>query len=271
VSDRENRPEASDIGGTATVEAEEAPRPEPAGKPEERRLERVLVVAAHPDDPEFGFGATVAKMADEGATVAYVICTDGAQGGEDPSVPDADLTATRYAEQRAAAAVLGVQEVIFLGFRDGYLEPNVELRRAISREIRRFKPDLVLTHAPLRAINIPIGASHPDHLAVGEATLAAVYPDARNPRAYPELLQEGLGAHKVKEVWLPGFEGSDHFVDATAYVDRKIKAIRCHRSQFEKPGLEPDQVGKWTRDWMHQAGERAGYEYAEAFKRLETG
>jgi LmbE family N-acetylglucosaminyl deacetylase len=271
VSDSENRPGASDVGGTATVEAEEAPRPESAEKPEERRLDRVLVVAAHPDDPEFGFGATVAKMADEGATVAYVVCTDGSQGGEDPSVPDAELTATRYAEQRAAAAVLGVQEVTFLGFRDGYLEPNVELRRAISREIRRFKPDLVLTHAPLRAINIPIGASHPDHLAVGEATLAAVYPDARNPRAYPELLQEGLEAHKVKEVWLPGFEGSDHFVDATAFVDRKIEAIRCHRSQFDKPGLEPDQVGKWTREWMRQAGERAGYEYAEAFKRLETG
>jgi LmbE family N-acetylglucosaminyl deacetylase len=270
VSDGEDRPEASDVSGAITVEAEEALRPESEEKPEERRLDRVMVVAAHPDDPEFGFGATVAKMADEGATVAYVVCTDGSQGGEDPSVPDAELTATRYAEQRAAAAVLGVEEVTFLGFRDGHLEPNVELRRAISREIRRFKPDLVLTHAPLRAINIPIGASHPDHLAVGEATLAAVYPDARNPRAYPELLQEGLEAHTVKEVWLPGFEGSDHFVDATAFVDRKIEAIRCHRSQFDKPGIEPDQVGKWTREWMHQAGERAGYEYAEAFKRLVT-
>ena len=151
-----------------------------------------MVVSAHPDDPEFGFGATVASLVDQGKTVVYVICTDGSQGGEDPTVPDQELTSTRYTEQRAAAALLGVTEVIFLGFRDGYLEANVELRRAISREIRRFKPDLVLTHSPLRAINIPIGASHPDHLAVGEATLAAVYPDARNPRAYPELLQEGL-------------------------------------------------------------------------------
>jgi LmbE family N-acetylglucosaminyl deacetylase len=265
VPDQEDRPEASDVA-TATVAVEESPEP----KPEERRLERVMVVSAHPDDPEFGFGATVASLVDQGKSVVYVICTDGSQGGEDPTVPDQELTSTRYTEQRAAAALLGVTEVIFLGFRDGYLEANVELRRAISREIRRFKPDLVLTHSPLRAINIPIGASHPDHLAVGEATLAAVYPDARNPRAYPELLQEGLEAHKVKEVWLPGFDGADHFVDAGPYLDRKIEAIRCHRSQFDKPGLNPEEVGKWIRERMHQAGERAGYEYAESFKRLET-
>ena len=265
MPDQEDRPEASDVA-TATAAAEESPEP----KPEERRLERVMVVSAHPDDAEFGFGATVASLVDQGKAVVYVICTDGSQGGEDPTVPDQELTSTRYTEQRAAAALLGVKEVKFLGFRDGYLEANVELRRAISREIRRFKPDLVLTHSPLRAINIPIGASHPDHLAVGEATLAAVYPDARNPRAYPELLQEGLEAHKVKEVWLPGFDGADHFIDAGPYLDRKIEAIRCHKSQFDKPGMNPEEVGKWIRERMHQAGERAGYEYAESFKRLET-
>lgn len=229
-----------------------------------------MVVAAHPDDPEFGFGATVAKLAEEGVEVTYVVCTDGAQGGEDPSVPDSELTKTRYEEQRSAARVLGVGEVVFLGFRDGHLAPVIELRRAIAREIRRFKPDLVLTHSPLRAINFPIGASHPDHLAVGEATLDAVYPDARNPRAYPELLQEGLEAHRVREVWLPAYDQSDHFVDATGVIDKKIEAILCHRSQFEKPGMDPDFPNKRIREWMRQAGERAGYEYAEAFKRLET-
>jgi LmbE family N-acetylglucosaminyl deacetylase len=264
---REDGAVASDLAEVSTAEPQQAPEE----APEDRHFERVLVVAAHPDDPEFGFGATVAKLASEGSAVTYVVCTDGSQGGEDPSVPDEELTATRYAEQRAAAAVLGVKEVVFLGFRDGHLEPNVELRRAISREIRRYRPELVLTHAPLRAIDIPIGASHPDHLAVGEATLAAVYPDARNPRAYPELLQEGLEAHKVKEVWLPGFEASNHFVDATDVIEKKIEAILCHRSQFDKPGMEPDMASKWTRERMKQAGERAGYEYAEAFKRLETG
>ena len=154
--------------------------------PEEQKngsYERVLVVAAHPDDPEFGFGASVARLASDGAEVYYAICTDGSQGGEDPSVPDAELTTVRYAEQRAAAEVLGVTDVVFLGFRDGYLAPTVELRRAITREIRRFKPDLVMTHSPVRSLSVGIGASHPDHLAVGEATMAAVNPDSRNPRA----------------------------------------------------------------------------------------
>ncbi len=231
----------------------------------------VLVVAAHPDDPEFGFGASVARLAVDGADVYYVICSDGCQGGEDPSVPDAELSATRYAEQRAAAEVLGVKDVVFLGFRDGYLAPTVELRKAITREIRRFKPDLVLTHLPVRTLGIAIGASHPDHLAVGEATLSAVYPDARNPRAYPELLDEGLEAHKVKEVWLPGLEHADHFVDATGLVDKKIEAILCHRSQFDKPGIDADAPGKWIRDRMRQVGEKAGFEYAEGFKKLQTG
>jgi LmbE family N-acetylglucosaminyl deacetylase len=235
------------------------------------RYDRVLVVTAHPDDPEFAFGASVAMLAGDGAEVNYVICTDGCQGGEDPSVPDADLTATRYAEQRAAAEVLGVRDVVFLGFRDGNLAPTLELRKAITREIRRFRPDLVMTHMPARVLSIPIGASHPDHVAVGEATLSAVYPDARNPRAFRELLEEGLDAHRVREVWLPGFDAADHYVDATDLIEKKIEAIRCHRSQFEKPGMEPDAPDRWIRDRMRQVGERAGFEYAESFKKLETG
>ena len=235
------------------------------------RYERVLVVSAHPDDPEFGFGATVAKLVGDGSEVHYVICTDGCQGGEDPGVPDAELSAIRYAEQRAAAEVLGVRDVVFLGFRDGHLAPTIELRKAITREIRRLRPDLVLTHTPVRSLSIGIGASHPDHLAAGEATLCAVYPDARNPRAFSELLEEGLEPHKVKEVWLPGFEIADHFIDATGLVDKKIEAILCHRSQFEKPGMDPDGPPKWIRDRMRQVGEKAGFEYAEGFKRLQTG
>ncbi len=251
---------------------EPANLPEDSDSQEDRsdRFERVLVVSAHPDDPEFGFGATVAKLSADGADVTYCICTDGSQGGEDPAVPDQELTELRYREQRAAAAVLGVKDVVFLGFRDGHLAPDVELRVAITRQIRRFKPDLVLTHGPLRALKIPIGASHPDHLAVGEAALAAVYPDARNPRAYPELLAEGLEPHRVREVWLPGFDQADHFIDAGPWMERKIEAIMCHASQFDKPGMEPDTPGKWIRDRMRQVGEHAGYEYAEGFIRLKT-
>ncbi len=235
------------------------------------RFERALVVGAHPDDPEFGFGGTVAKLTAEGTEVIYVVCTDGCQGGEDPAVPDAELSAVRYAEQRAAAEVLGVREVVFLGFRDGSLAPTLELRRAITREIRRWRPDLVLTHAPLRSLDGAIGAFHPDHLAAGEATLSAVYPDARNPRAFRELLAEGLQPHRVREVWMPGFDHADHVVELSPeLVERKIEAIRCHRSQFDKPEMEPGAPAVWVRERMRKAGEKAGVEYAEAFKRIET-
>lgn len=214
----------------------------------DRRFERALVVAAHPDDPEFLFGATVAWLADAGTAVGYVICTDGSQGGEDPSVPDAELTATRYAEQRAAAAVLGVRDVVFLGLPDGGLAPTLEVRWAIMREMRRFRPDLVLTHLPMRLLSVDIGFSHPDHMAVGAATLGAV-----------ELLRG-----EVAEVWVPGLERPDHFVDATGLIDRKIEAVLCHRSQFDGA----DGVGDWIRERARQAGAQAGCEYAERFRRI---
>jgi LmbE family N-acetylglucosaminyl deacetylase len=240
---------------------------------EPAKFERVLVVCAHPDDPEFGFGATVAKLSTEGAKVDYVVCTDGSQGGEDPSLPDEELATIRYREQREAAAILGVAEVHFLGYKDGQLFADLGLRRAIVRQIRSCKPDLVLTQSPLRKLTtIGIGAFHPDHQAVGEATLQAVYPDARNPRAFRELLAEGLEPHIVKEVWIPSRdEKADHFVDATPYMDRKLKAILCHQSQFGKRHQDEDGPEKWLREWMGKVGERGGYEYAESFTRMETG
>jgi LmbE family N-acetylglucosaminyl deacetylase len=249
---------------------EQQPAPSGMPVPEPAKLERVLVVSAHPDDPEFGFGGTVAKLASEGVEVRYVICTDGSQGGEDPEVPDAELTARRYEEQRAAATVLGVKDVVFLGFKDGHLEPNLELRLAITREIRRFKPDAVFTHSPLRNLGIGIGAAHPDHLAVGGAAFAAVYPDARNPRAFRELLAEGLEAHKVKEIWVGAWSDGDHFVDVTGFVDLKIESLRQHRSQVAKPGQEWE-FEKFIRERMADAGKKAGVEAAEGFRRIPTG
>jgi LmbE family N-acetylglucosaminyl deacetylase len=248
----------------AEVKSEAAP------VPEEAPMERVLVISAHPDDPEFGAGGTIAKLAQDGAEVYYLICTDGSQGGEDPEVPDEELIATRRREQCDAAGVLGVRDVVFLTHRDGSLAPNVELRRDITRQIRRFKPDLVITHMPGRVLGMPIGGSHPDHLAVGEATLAAVYPDARNPRAYREMLLEGLQPHKVREVWIPAFVEGDHFIDVSAVIELKIRAIECHRSQFQKPDMEPDAPAKWIRERLRATGEKAGFEYAEGFKRIKT-
>lgn len=228
-------------------------------------------MAAHPDDPEFGFGATVAKLADQGVDVYYLICTDGSQGGEDPSQPDDELTAIRYEEQRKAAELLGVKDVHFLGFRDGHLMADLRLRHAIVREIRRRRPNLVLTQAPVRQLGDFIGAFHPDHIAVGEATLQAVYPDARNPRAFRELLAEGLEPYVVKEVWLPAFGDGDHFVDVTGYVDRKIEAVMCHRSQLTQPRHQNGGPRKWVEERLRAQGEKAGYTFAESFRRLRTG
>ncbi|MFJ3303911.1 PIG-L deacetylase family protein [Streptomyces sp. NPDC086549] len=239
-------------------------------QPLPRTFSRAMVVAAHPDDAEYSFGATVGRLTATGTRIVYVVCTDGSQGGEDPAEPAARLTATRYAEQRAAARHLGVEEVVFLGFRDGGLTADTSLRKALAREIRRHRPELVLAHQPLRSLVFPIGASHPDHLAAGEATLSAVYPDARNPRAHPELLAEGLQPHVVDEVWVPGHEHTDLFVDVGRHAQQKVEAILCHRSQFAA-SADPTADLRWVVDRMRNNGTAADCAYAEAFKRIVTG
>ncbi len=227
-----------------------------------------MVVMAHPDDPDFGAGGSVARFAEGGAAVTYVIITDGRQGGEDPKQKDSELIAIRQKEQRAAAKVLGVKNVEFLGYKDGHLAPDLQVRRDIVKMIRKHKPDLVITQIPGRVLDAPIGGSHPDHLAAGEATLAAVYPDSRNPRAFRSLLKEGFEPHEVKEVWIPFWTLGDYFVDITSTVDKKIEALRKHKSQ---PPMRSDRNGsfeKFMRKRHRQIGKRAGYAYAEAFKRI---
>jgi LmbE family N-acetylglucosaminyl deacetylase len=227
---------------------------------------RTLVVSAHPDDSEFLFGAAVARLVRDGSQVTYVVCSDGANGSRNLEASREEIAAARYEEQRAAARELGVEDVVFLGFPDGRLSPTDELRTAIAREIRRARPELVITHFPRRALDIPIEASHPDHIAVGEATLAAVFPDAANARALPALLREGLHPHRVKEVWIPGYERTDQYVDATDLIERKIAAIQCHRSQVS--GENPRESLAWVYGWMKRVGSQAGYEYAENYKRI---
>lgn len=227
---------------------------------------RALVVSAHPDDPEFLFGAAVASLVDGGAEVGYVVCSDGANGSRDAAAPREAVAEVRREEQRAAARALGVDDVVFLDFPDGRLAPTDALRTAIAREIRRFRPELVITHFPRRALEVPIEASHPDHIAVGEAALAAVFPDAANARALPALLEEGLQPHRVKEVWIPGYERTDHLVDATDFMERKIAAIQCHASQVG--GADPRESLAWVYGWMKGAGGPAGYAYAENYKRI---
>lgn len=231
------------------------------------KFERVLVVSAHPDDPDFGAGGSIAKLAKDGAQVTYVIVTDGSQGGEDPKQKDSELTSIREKEQKAAARVLGVKKVEFLGYKDGHVAPDLKLRQDIVRMIRKHRPELVITHTPGRVLDAPMGGSHPDHLAVGEATLAAVYPDSRNPRAFRGLLKEGLQPHEVKEVWIPYWTSGDHLVDISATLELKIAALKKHKSQVAKPGQEWD-FEKFMRKRHREVGKRGGYRYAESFKRI---
>lgn len=192
---------------------------------------RVLGVFAHPDDADFGSGGTVAQWVASGIEVSYLIVTRGDSGGFDDT-PREQMPVLREAEQRAAAAVYGVTDVEFLdGYTDGYLTPSVDLRRDITRAIRRVRPDRVLTNSPLRRWERIAGPSHPDHLAVGEATTCAVYPDARNPFAFPELLEAGLEPWVVREMWFSAGPDPDHVVDVTDTFAAKIEALRRHVTQ----------------------------------------
>ena len=195
-------------------------------------VERALVVVAHPDDVDFGAGGTIAAWTASGIEVSYCVCTDGDAGGFDPEVPRSEIGGIRQAEQRAAAAELGVHDLVFLGYPDGRLTPSIELRRDISRVIRQRRPQRLVMQSPERTW-VRIGANHPDHLAAGEAAISAVYPDARNPFAHLELAAEGLEAWTVPEVWIMAGGGgvATQYVDVTDTFDRKLAALRAHVSQ----------------------------------------
>ncbi|HEY0237621.1 MAG TPA: PIG-L deacetylase family protein [Friedmanniella sp.] len=234
-------------------------------------VQSALVVVAHADDGEWMFGGTVARLVGQGARVDYVVCTDGSSGGIDLAVSDAELAATRAAEQRAAAAVLGVRAVTFLGFRNDELSVSIDLKRALVREIRRSRPQLVLTLTPHRALDAPIDWSHGDHLATGEATLQAVYPEALMPRIYPELLAEDLQPHAVSEVWVPALADANRYVDVTAVVETKMDAVWCHWSQNgEANGDRAWMFAKHIAPPMQEAGDRIGTRYAERFRRIRV-
>ncbi|MEO5901667.1 MAG: PIG-L deacetylase family protein [Ilumatobacteraceae bacterium] len=202
------------------------------------QIERALVVTAHPDDVDFGAAGTVAVLTDAGVAVTYCLVTDGEAGGSDRTVSRTDMAALRRREQTDAAMHVGVTDLVWLGHADGRVEADLALREAISRVIREVRPQVVITQSPQRVLDRMVG-SHPDHLAAGEATLCAVYPDARNPFAFPALLdEEGLEPWSVPEVWLMALGGQGDAltsVDITAQIDRKVKALLSHASQMQDP------------------------------------
>jgi LmbE family N-acetylglucosaminyl deacetylase len=231
-------------------------------------IERVLVVTAHPDDVDFGAAGSVAVWTDAGLEVAYCVVTDGDAGGSDRTMPRDEMGKVRREEQLAAAAEVGVTDVTFLGFPDGRLTFHLELRKAITAVIRRFRPDRVVTQSPERNW-ARIYASHPDHLAAGEAAVCAVYPDARNPFAFPELLDEGLEPHVVPELWIMATERADRVVDATDTYERKLAALRSHRSQVG----DGEHLDALLRGWMGGTALSAGLpegRLAEAFHVVNT-
>ncbi len=231
---------------------------------------RVLVIAAHPDDADFGSAGTIATWTDAGASVSYCIVTSGEAGGSDQSVPRAEMVTIREAEQTAAAKQVGVHDLRFLGYPDGQVEPTLTLRRDLARVIRQLRPERVVCPSPERNYVRP-GVSHPDHRAVGSAALDAVYPDARNPFAFPELMvKESLEPWVVHEVWIAGGPTPNHYVDIRATFARKMAALRSHASQISDPdGLE-DRLRGWLTSTAVAAGLPEG-SLAEAFQVLQTG
>jgi LmbE family N-acetylglucosaminyl deacetylase len=231
-------------------------------------VERILVVVAHPDDVDFGAGGTVAAWTDAGIEVAYCIVTHGDAGGFD-ATPRPEIPAIRENEQRAAAKALGVTDVTFLGHPDGRLYVTHELRRDITRQIRRVRPQRVLTQSPERNWQ-RIYPSHPDHLATGEATVCAVYPDARNPFAHPDLLtDEALDAWTVAEVWMMGGPQPNHSVDVTDTFDRKFAALRAHASQTSHMTDLEGMLRGWNAANAQASGLPEG-RLAEAFQIIST-
>lgn len=237
---------------------------------EDDAVERILVVTAHPDDVDFGVAGSIARWTGAGAHVTYCIVTDGDAGGFDPAVPRSDIAGIRRAEQTDAAAQVGVEDLHFLGYPDGRLEVTMDLRRDISRVIRQVRPRRVVTQSPLRTLD-SVYSNHPDHLACGEATCCAVYPDSRNPFTFTELLEEGLEPWTVEELWVMGaVPGTEHaFVDVTETFDRKMKALLCHVSQITDPGGIEDRVREWNAA-NAEAGGLASGRLAERYVVMST-
>jgi LmbE family N-acetylglucosaminyl deacetylase len=224
-------------------------------------IERVMVVTAHPDDSEFGAGGTVAKLAREGREVAYVIVTNGNKGSSDRTMTPERLAKIREEEQRNAARALGVAHVTFLGYEDGEVEDTRDLRRDVTREIRRWRPDLIIAQNPQRTRNLY--ASHRDHRITGGVVLDCVYPLARDHMAFPELMPDHE-PHKVREVYVMQWEDPQLIVDITDTIDLKLKALACHVSQLRDFAAVEQRV----RERAAQVGTPHGHAYAEAFDRI---
>ena len=225
---------------------------------------RVLVAAAHPDDIEFGAAGTIARWVGEGASVRYLVATRGDKGSDDPRADVAALVALREREQRAAAAEIGVDGVDFLDEPDGQVQASLELRERITRAVRAWQPEVVMTHDPTVLFVNNEWVNHPDHRAVGQSTVDAVFPTARDPLNFPEHLAAGLEAWKVAELYLWSTNEANQIVDIGETLERKVAALGHHASQFRAF----DDIARWVRRRSEELGDRTGYRAAEGFRRV---
>jgi len=235
----------------------------PADDPGSRRFTTALVLVAHPDDAEFMVGGTVARWAEAGTEVHYVVITDGSAGSNEPGATREATASVREREQREAARVLGVRSVTFLGEADGTLEVTPSTRRKVCREVRRLRPEVIVAPDPARLWSGSGYVNHWDHKQAGLLALTVVMPDAPSRPMFPELLDEGLEPFEVPNLWLAS-EEPDTFVDIGATIERKIEALHAHESQ----GM--DEVAPWVRERAEEVGRRSGlgYAHAEAFKAI---
>jgi LmbE family N-acetylglucosaminyl deacetylase len=230
-------------------------------------FERALVAFAHPDDAEFLCGGTVALWAGEGTKVSYVCVTDGSAGWNGPDLSREEIAVKREEEMRSVAELMGVADVRFLGYTDGMLEPTLDLRRDLTREVRRRRPDVIVAPDPSMLWSGRSYINHPDHRAVGEAMLAVVACDAPTRPQFPELIEEGFEPYKARRLWLAAGDGEgDRLVDISGTIELKIKALAAHRSQVQNMDLEVDET---LREWARKQATGGGFEYGERFRTFE--
>ena len=222
----------------------------------------IMVVSPHPDDAEYGVAGTVAHWTKKGKRVIYVVCTNGEKGTSDINMTPEFLADIRKKEQRAAADILGVSEVIFLDLLDQGLEDTPEFRKQLVCLIRQYRPDIIVTSDPYRRY-----IWHRDHRIVGQVAIDAVFPYARDHLAYPDLLEKGLRPHKVKEMWFWAAEDINHRSDITSTFDLKLAALRCHESQVQQ--LQIADLEDWLKKRCKILAKEEDFELAEAFHREE--
>jgi len=230
-------------------------------------VKQVLVIMAHPDDPDFTCAGTCAEMAKQGIEVTYMILTNGDKGNHDPTITRNQLIALRKIEQRAAAEVTGVKHVLFMGEEDGFLQPSKELRLRVVREIRRIRPELVIVTNPDRYLVGEGYINHPDHRNAGLIALEAIFPASDNMMFFPELMDEGYAPHKISQMYVFGGDRPDVRVDITEHIQTKIQAILCHKTQISDPENSPQ---RWLERWGEKQADGEMH-YFEQFKAMKFG